>query len=108
MTGNEYEHNVIASFISDNSGFPLTGLKRSENSIVDMDNEEFEQVSAILPQIWEAIESSSQSLEKFSEEGEVNHLTIGFKKKDSQKPHLEMMITRLEELYLSSIYYSKK
>jgi hypothetical protein len=79
MTGEgEDKHRVIASFISDDSGFPLTGLRRIEGFISE------------------------------SEESEVNHLTIGFKKKGSSKPHLEMMVTRLDELFLTSIFLAKK
>ncbi|MFX0181678.1 MAG: hypothetical protein ACFE95_01250 [Candidatus Hodarchaeota archaeon] len=106
----EDKHRVIASFISDDSGFPLTGLRRIENRIKDMEIDEFEQICAILPQIWEETNSTSQGLGFISEsEGtEVNHLTIGFKKKESSIPHLEMMITRLDELFLTSIFLAKK
>ncbi|MFX0152083.1 MAG: hypothetical protein ACFFAJ_14945 [Candidatus Hodarchaeota archaeon] len=106
MKGKEEDkHRVIASFISDESGFPLTGLKRIENSIKDMQIDEFEQISAILPQIWEETNSSSQGLGFLSEadESEINHFTIGFKKKGSPVPYLEMMVTRLDELFLTSI-----
>ena len=103
------KHQMVASFISDDSGFPLTGLKKDNESIVEMKIEEFEQFSAILPQMWEVIKPTSGSLEFMSnDDTEVNHITIGFKKKDNINPQLEMMVTRLEELYLSSIYYSKK
>lgn len=104
-------HRVVASFVSDESGFPLTGLKRSKNGIVDMEADEFEQMSAIIPQIWEQCQPSLQGLDFVSEEvekGELNHLTIGFKKKEETSPHLELMVTRLDELFLSSIYYAKK
>ncbi|MFX1282292.1 MAG: hypothetical protein ACFFB5_01500 [Promethearchaeota archaeon] len=108
MTGGGEKHQMIASFISDNNGFPLTGLKRSEGSIVEMKMDEFEQMCAILPQIWEAITPTSESLQIISNERQVNHLIVGFKKKGNAFPPLEMMITRLEDLFLSSIYYSKK
>ena len=108
MAGEREKHQMIASFISDDSGFPLTGLKRENGSIVEMKIEEFEQMCAILPQMWEAILPTSESLQFMSDEREVNHITIGFKKKGEANPQLEMMVTRLEELYLSSLYYSKK
>ena len=103
------KHRVIASFINDESGFPLTGLKKSDASIVDMEIEEFEQLSAIVPQIWETVTTSSQALDFISEvsEEKVNHLTIGYKKKGEVQPHLEMMITRLDELFISSIFHAK-
>ncbi|MFX1538204.1 MAG: hypothetical protein ACFFDI_28750 [Promethearchaeota archaeon] len=99
---------MVASIISDDSGFPLTGLKRDNGSIVEMKIEEFEQMCAILPQMWEAIKPTSESFQFISNERELNHIIIGFKEKDDTNPQLEMMVTRLEELYLSSIYYSKK
>jgi len=102
------KHQMVASFISDDSGFPLAGLKKNNESIVEMNIEEFEQICAILPQMWEAIRPTSGSLEFVSNDTEVNHIIIGFKKNDDTNPQLEMMVTRLEELYLSSIYYSKK
>ena len=108
MAGGGDKHQMVASFISDDSGFPLTGLKRNNGSIVEMKIEEFEQMCATLPQMWEAIRPTSGSLEFVSNDTEVNHIIIGFKKKDETNPQLEMMVTRLEELYLSSIYYSKK
>ena len=108
MAGGTDKHQMVASFISDNSGFPLTGLKKNNGSIVEMKIEEFEQMCAILPQMWEAITPTSESLELVSNEREVNHIIIGFKEKDDRRPQLEMMVTRLEELFLSSIYYSKK
>ncbi|MFX1515291.1 MAG: hypothetical protein ACFFC6_03220 [Promethearchaeota archaeon] len=108
MAGGTDKHQMLASFISDNSGFPLTGLKKNNGSIVEMKIEEFEQICAILPQMWEGITPTSESLEFLTNEREVNHIIIGFKEKDDRRPQLEMMVTRLEELYLSSIYYSKK
>lgn len=103
------KHKVVASFISDDSGFPLTGLKRDKESIIEMEIEDYEHVSALIPQLWESAAPSSQGLQ-FLETGEeeINHLTIGFKKKNDEKPHLEIMITRLEEFYISSVYYAKK
>ncbi|MFX1504927.1 MAG: hypothetical protein ACFFDC_02325 [Promethearchaeota archaeon] len=108
MAGGREKYQMIASFISDDSGFPLTGLKRKNGSIVEMKIEEFEQMCAILPQMWEAIQPFSGGLQFMSNEREVNHITIGFKKKDDANPQLELMVTRLEELYISSIYYTKK
>ncbi|MFX0122806.1 MAG: hypothetical protein ACFFAE_04155 [Candidatus Hodarchaeota archaeon] len=108
MAGGGDKHQMVASFISDDSGFPLTGLKRNNGSITEMKIEEFEQMCAILPQMWEAIRPTSESLQFMSNEREVNHIIIGFKKKGDANPQLEMMVTRLEELYLSSFYYSKK
>lgn len=103
------KHRVIASFVSDDSGFPLTGLKRDNGSITEMEAEEYEHLCAIIPQLWESAQSSSRGLSFIeSEEEEINHLTIGFRKKEDTKPHLEMMLTRLEELFLTSVYYTKK
>lgn len=103
------KHRVIASFVSDDSGFPLTGLKRDNGSITEMEAEEYEHLCAIIPQLWESAQSSSRGLSFIeSEEEEINHLTIGFRKKEDNKPHLEMMLTRLEELFLTSVYYTKK
>jgi len=103
------KHKVVASFVSDDNGFPLTGLKRDEKSIIEMKTEHYEHMSALIPQLWESVTPSSQGLH-FLETGEeeINHLTIGFKKKNDEKPHLEIMITRLEDFYLSSVYYAKK
>ena len=108
IAGGRDKHQMVASFISDDSGFPLTGLKKNNDSIVEMKIEEFEEMCAILPQMWESIGPTSESLEFISDEREVNHIIIGFKKKGEANPQLEMMVTRLEELYLSSLYYSKK
>ena len=108
MAGGEDNHRVVASFVSDDSGFPLTGLKRSDESIVEMEISEFEQMCAILPQIWETLSPTSDGLQSMSEKGEVNHFVIGFKKESDSKPHLELMVTRLEDLFLSSVYYAKK
>lgn len=107
MAGGGEKHRMIASFISDESGFPLTGLKRNNGSIIEMKIDEFEQMSAILPQMWEAITPTSESLQFISNEREVNHLIIGLKEKGDAKSPLEMMVTRLEDLFLSSVYYSK-
>lgn len=106
--GGTNKHQVVASFVSDDSGFPLTGLKRSDESIVEMEIDEFEQMCAIIPQIWETTIPVSEGLQSFSDEGEVNHIVMGFKKKQNDIPHLEMMVTRLDELFLSTIYFTKK
>ncbi len=108
MTGGGDKHHMIASFISDDSGFPLTGLKRRDGSIVEMKIDEFEQMSAILPQIWETITPTSESMQLISNKSQINHIIVGFTKKENVSPALEMMITRLDELFLSSIYYSNK
>jgi hypothetical protein len=108
MAGGGEKHQMVASFISDDSGFPLTGLKRENGSIVEMQIEEFEQMCAILPQMWEAIKPTTESIQFIADKSEVNHITIGLKKKSDANLQLEMMVTRLEELYLSLIYYSKK
>lgn len=109
MTGGSDSHQVIASFISDENGFPLTGLKRSNESLVDMEDIEFEQLSAVIPQIWENIHPVLLGVTNFdSEKNEINHLVIGVKKQGEEKADLELMITRLEELFLSSLYHAKK
>jgi hypothetical protein len=111
MAGGENTHRIIASFISDENGFPLTGLKKSENKIVDMELKEFEQMCAIIPQLWEQGQLSLErltGLSNLSKNNEINHLTIGFKDENKTQPYLEMMITRLDELFLSSIYHAKK
>ncbi len=110
MAGNENTYHIFASFLSDESGFPLTGLKRSEDKIVDMETNEFEQISAILPQLWEQNQLSLNNIENFSGllgKKEINHLTIGFRKEDDSQILLEMMVTRYDELFLSSLYYTK-
>ncbi|MHA2226078.1 MAG: hypothetical protein ACXAC8_12785 [Candidatus Hodarchaeales archaeon] len=105
--GGTNKHQVVASFVSDDSGFPLTGLKRNDESILEMEINEFEQMCAIIPQIWETTIPVSGGLKSFSGGGEVNHFVIGFKKKENDIPPLEMMVTRLDELFLSSIYFTK-
>ena len=57
------KNRVVASFVSDDNGFPLTGMKKSGDSIIDMDSKEFEQMSALIPQIWGAADSSTRDLE---------------------------------------------
>jgi len=109
MTEGSDSHQVIASFISDESGFPLTGLKRSNESIVDMEDIEFEQLSAVIPQIWENIRPALSGVANFdSEKKEINHLIIGVKNQGKVKADIELMITRLEELFISSLYHAKK
>jgi len=108
MAGGGEKHRMIASFISDDSGFPLTGLKRNNGSIIEMKVDEFEQICALLPQMWAGIVPASKGLHFLSEEQEINHLVIGFKKKGNNQPQLEMMVTRLDDLFLSSVYFSKK
>ena len=103
------KNNVLASFVSDNNGFPLTGMKRSKDSIVEMETEEFEQVSANIPQIWESISNATQEIDLLSlQKSDVNHLTIGFKDKTNNRPNYELLVTRLEDLYISSLYLSKR
>ena len=109
MTGGGDKNQVIASFVSDDNGFPLTGMKRSEKSIVEMSNREFEQVCAIIPQIWETVVNSTDDVEVLSfKAGNVNHITIGFMGKKEEENNIEMLITRLEELYITSLFLSKK
>ena len=109
MTEGEGKSNVLASFVSDDNGFPLTGMKRSEGSIVEMDTDEFEQICANIPQIWESVSNVSQDTELLAiRNNTVNHLTIGFKDKDDNTPNYELLITRLEELYITSLYLSKR
>ena len=109
MIGGGDKNQVIASFVSDDSGFPLTGMKRSENSIVDMNNTDFEQVCAIIPNIWETVEKSTDNMQMLSfKGGNVNHLTIGFAGMEEDEERFELLITRLEELYITSLYLSKK
>ncbi|MFX0085973.1 MAG: hypothetical protein ACFFAU_09875 [Candidatus Hodarchaeota archaeon] len=109
MNGGEDKHLVIASFVSDDNGFPLTGLKRNNGSIVEMETEEYEYMCAFIPQLWDSATPSSESFQFLEENiNEVNHLTIGYRKKGETKPYLEIMITRLEEFFLSSVYCIKK
>ena len=109
MTIGGDKNQVIASFVSDNNGFPLTGMKRLEKSIVEMDNKEYEEVSAFIPQIWEAVENSTDDMEMLSLKAKnVSHVTIGFTEKDESKKNFELLITRLDELYISSVYLSKE
>ncbi len=109
MTGGGDKNKVIASFVSDDNGFPLTGMKRSEKSIIEMSNTEFEQVCAIIPQIWESVVNSTDDIEMLSfNVDRVNHITVGFSGKKEDEKDLELLITRLEEVYISSLYLSKK
>ena len=109
MTEGGEKNSVLASFVSDDNGFPLTGMKRSDSSIVEMDTEEFEEVCATIPQIWESISDSTKEIELLSfQNSNVNHLTIGFKDITSNNPNYELLVTRLEDLYIASIYLSKK
>ncbi len=103
------KHKVISSFVSDESGFALTGLKRKEGSIVEMETTEYEELSAILPQIWENASSSSRGLGFTGiKDGELNHITIGIKKKGVEGPYIELMITKLDELFLTSVFEANK
>ena len=109
MTGGGNKNQVMASFVSDDNGFPLTGMKRSEKTIVEMSNSEFEQVCAIIPQIWETVVNSTDDIEMLSfKASSVNHITIGFMGNKEDEKNIEMLITRLEELYITSLYLSKK
>lgn len=109
MTGGGDKNRVIASFVSDDNGFPLTGMKRSEKSIIEMSNTEFEQICAIIPQIWESVVNSTDDIEMLSfNVDRINHITVGFTGKKEDEKDLELLITRLEELYISSLYLSKK
>jgi hypothetical protein len=109
MTQGEDKNSVIASFVSDDSGFPLTGMKRAEKSIVEMGTEEFEHICANIPQVWEFVSDTTQGSELLTlKNSGLNHITIGFKDKDNNNPNYELLITRLEELYISSLYLSKR
>jgi hypothetical protein len=109
MTEGGRQNSVLASFVSDDNGFPLTGMKRSKDSIVEMEIEEFEQVCANIPHIWESISNSTQETALLSlHNSDLNHLTIGFKDKTDNHPNYELLITRLEDLYITSLYLSKK
>lgn len=103
------KNRVIASFVSDDNGFPLTGMKKSGDSIIDMESNEFEQISALIPQIWGTTKDSTQDLELLSlENSAINHITIGFKNVKENKPNFELLIARLDELYISSLFKSRK
>jgi len=109
MTGGGDNNQVIASFVSDDNGFPLTGMKRSEKSIVEMSNKEFEEVCAIIPHIWESVVNSTDDMEMLSfKVDSINHITIGFTGNKEDQKNLELLITRLGELYITSLYLSKK
>jgi hypothetical protein len=109
MTEGGGKNSVLASFVSDDCGFLLTGMKRSNDSIVEMDTEEFEEVCANIPQIWESISAATQEIELLSfQNNDVNHLTIGFKDKVDNHPNYELLVTRLEDIYITSLYLSKK
>ena len=103
------KNRVIASFVSDDNGFPLTGMKKSGDSIVDMESNEFEQISAVIPQIWGTTVSSTEDLELLTlKESRINHVTVGFKSQKDENPSFELLIARLDELYISSLFKSKK
>ncbi len=103
------KNRVIASFVSDDNGFPLTGMKKSGDSIIDMDSKEFEQISALIPQIWGATDGSTRDLELLSlKDSSINHITVGFKDENDSTPNFELLIARLDELYISSLFKSRK
>ncbi|MHA2289660.1 MAG: hypothetical protein ACXABG_12825 [Promethearchaeota archaeon] len=103
------KNRVIASFVSDDNGFPLTGMKKSGDSIINMESDEFDQISAVIPQIWGATDTSTQDLELLSlENSTINHITVGFKNEKDNTPNFELLIARLDELYISSLFKSKK
>ena len=109
MTEGGRKNSVLASFVSDDNGFPLTGMKRSKDSIVEMDIQEFEQVSANIPHIWKTVSNATQDVDLLSlQNSNINHLTIGFKDKKDNHPNYELLVTRLEDLYITSLYLSKK
>ncbi|PWI48774.1 hypothetical protein CEE45_05135 [Candidatus Heimdallarchaeota archaeon B3_Heim] len=108
ITGGE-KNRVVASFVSDDNGFPLTGMKKSGDSIIDMEVNEFEQISALIPQIWGTTANSTQDLELLSlKSSKINHITVGFKGEKDETPNFELLIARLDELYISSLFKSKK
>ncbi len=103
------KNKVIASFVCDDNGFPLTGMKKSGDSIIDMDSKDFEQISALIPQIWSATNTSTRDLELLDlKNSEINHITVGFKDEKNSSPNFELLIARLDELYISSLFRSKK
>ncbi|MCK5345355.1 MAG: hypothetical protein KAR20_18220, partial [Candidatus Heimdallarchaeota archaeon] len=108
ITGGE-KNRVVTSFVSDDNGFPLTGMKKSGDSIIDMEANEFEQISALIPQIWGTTVNSTQDLELLSlKNSKINHITVGFKGKKDETPNFELLIARLDELYIPSLFKSKK
>ncbi len=109
MKGGGEKNRVIASFVSDDNGFPLTGMKRSDESIDEMDTNEFEQLSAIIPHIWDSISGSMEDIEllEFKHDA-VNHITVGLNGIEGELQNFELLITKLEELYITSLYLSKK
>ena len=72
------------------------------------DTNEFEQISAIIPQIWESISGSMEDIEllEFKHDA-LNHIIVGIKGDEGDKQNFELLITRLDELYISSLYLSK-
>jgi hypothetical protein len=109
MAGGGEKNRVIASFVSDDNGFPLTGMKRSDESITEMGSNEFEQVSAIIPQIWDSISGSMENIELLEfKHDTLNHVTVGLKGIEGEMQNFELLITKLDELYISSLYLSKK
>jgi hypothetical protein len=109
MAGGGEKNRVIASFVSDDNGFPLTGMKRSDESITEMDSNEFEQVSAIIPQIWDSISGAMENIELLEfKHDTLNHVTVGLKGFEGEMQNFELLVTKLDELYISSLYLSKK
>ncbi|MHA2347128.1 MAG: hypothetical protein ACXACP_10450 [Candidatus Hodarchaeales archaeon] len=109
MAGGGEKNRVIASFVSDDNGFPLTGMKRSDESITEMGSNEFEQVSAIIPQIWDSISGSMENIELLEfKHDTLNHVTVGLKGFEGEMQNFELLVTKLDELYISSLYLSKK
>ncbi len=108
ITGGE-KNGVVASFVSDDNGFPLTGMKKSSDSIIDMEANEFEQISVLIPQIWGTTVNSTQDLELLSlKNSKINHITVGFKGEKDETPNFELLIARLDALYISSLFKSRK
>ena len=108
MRGGEEKNRVLASFVSDDNGFPLTGMKRSDESINEMNTNEFEQISAIIPQIWDSISGSMEDIELLEfKHDTLNHIIVGIKGDEGDTQNFELLITRLDELYISSLYLSK-
>jgi hypothetical protein len=103
------KNRVIASFVSDDNGFPLTGMKKSGDSIVDMDSKEFEHISALIPHIWDTTNNSTKDLELLNlKNSSINHITVGFKDENDATPNFELLIARLDKLYISSLFKSRK
>ncbi len=110
-TGDKLVPFVLAGWFADDvNGFPIIGLKRTDNRIIDMKQEELEGICARLPSFWESVEllSSETPLVSRDDEGAADvalaHVIVRLTTKDGQP--IEILIQRDKELniFLATLY----